>query len=144
MPAITPTNKRVIEHLVIVHYDYRALMRLTAALGEMRYDVTSAESPDVLQTALRLTKDEPASMILGLRGNENVVDVRELLCAASEYDVRLLFLVREPPPRAPLARVVRAHGAAILGEGEAPIVIASTLVAMTTREVQGPSPLSKS
>ncbi len=140
MPAVTPANKRLIDQLVVVHYDYRALMRLTAALGEMRYSVISAESEDVLPTALRLANDQPAAMIVGLRGDENVADIRELLAKASNKGV--LFLVREPPPRAALARVINAYGSAILREDEAPIVMASTLVALLTTREDGESSFS--
>lgn len=119
---------RTAEEIVVVHSDYSGLMKLTVALGEMRYRVTSAESKTALRTARRMTAIDPAAMIIALDGTENVAEIRELLAMSGR--TKFVFLADAMPPHAALARVVNGHGSTIISRDEAPVVIVSTLVAL--------------
>lgn len=124
----TTVPRRRRPEVVIVHKDERALMTLAVALSDAPYEVTASEPADTLQTALRFVQHEPAAMIVALRGNELINDIRDLLSASDE--TAFVFLIPEMPPRAALARVMNTHGAAILCADEPTVVVVATLVAL--------------
>ncbi len=135
MTSTTASDGRLTDQIVIVHGDYHALMELTVALSEMRYRVTSAESRTALDTARQLARIDPAAMVVALDGSENVAEMRALLSIGRW--TKFVFLVPEMPPHAALARVVNAHGSAILWKEESPVVIAATLVALLAQRTDG-------
>jgi hypothetical protein len=114
--------------VVLVGPALGALMRLALPFSEMRYGVTTIEAERPLRAAQRWLRTAPAAMIIVLDGDENIADVRTVLDASN--DARCLFLIPDLPPRAALARVVSAHGGAIVGSEESAAVIAGTLVAL--------------
>jgi len=114
--------------VVIVHHDERALMTLAVAFSDGPYEVTVAEPVDTVGRARRLVARHPAAMIVALRGGELIPDIRSLLSISDR--TAFLFLVPEMPPHAALARVVNAHGSAILSASEPTIVIVATLVGL--------------
>jgi hypothetical protein len=126
---MTPNDVRSTPHgVVLVGPALGALMRLTLPFSEMRYGVTTIEAERPLRAAQRWLRTAPAAMIIVLDGDENIADVRTVLDASN--DARCLFLIPDLPPRAALARVVSAHGGAIVGSEESAAVIAGTLVAL--------------
>jgi hypothetical protein len=134
MPT-TASVRRVRREVVIVHEDERALMTLAVALSSAPYEITAAEPADTLQTARRLIQHQPAAMIVALPGNELISDIRELLSASDR--TALLFLIPDMPPRAALARLVNAHGAAILSAQEPTVVVVATLFALLASRSTG-------
>ena len=127
-------QRELSDEVVIVHTDALAMMRLTAALAGMHYKVTAVDARRAIERAQWVVErqGDPLAMILSLDGSENVVEIRGLLTSAPR--TRFLFLAPQMPPRAPVARIVNAHGAAILSRDEAPVVIVSTLVALLSRQ----------
>jgi hypothetical protein len=123
-----PTD--LLDEIVVVHTDQRALMDLTAALAGMRYKVVAIDAMRAIRTAERVAARQPVAMILSLDGKENVAEIRALTETAPE--TKFLFLVPQMPPRAAVARIVNAHGSAILGHDEPAIVVVGTLVALLT------------
>jgi hypothetical protein len=115
-------------NVILVGEDYELLMELAVGLRGTPCTVTVAESERPLARALQLVGYWPKAMLVMLDGLETVVDVRALLSGSPE--TRFVFIVPQMPPRASLARVVREHGGAILSRGDAPIVVAATLVAL--------------
>jgi hypothetical protein len=101
----------------------------------MRYKVTAVDSLRAIDSAPPVARSRPLAMIVSLDGSENVVEIRSLLIAAP--DTRFLFLAPQMPPRAPVARILNAHAAAILQQDEPPIVVVSTLVALLSQEHVG-------
>ncbi len=118
--------------VVIVQTDPAAMMRLSAALASMRYKVTAIDALRAIDAARSFAEGGALSMIVALDGSENVLEIRSLLGAAT--GTHFLFLAPEMPPRAPVARILNAYGAAILHHDEAPVVVVSTLVALLSRE----------
>jgi hypothetical protein len=114
--------------VVIVHHDERTLMTLAVAFSDGPYEVTVAEPVDTIGRARRLAARHPAAMIVALRGDELITDVRALLTASDR--TAFVFLVPGMPPHAALARVVNSHGSAILGGDEPTIVIVATVVGL--------------
>jgi hypothetical protein len=131
----TPAPRRRRREVVIVHKDERALMTLAVALSDAPYEVTASEPADTLETARRLARHEPAAMIVALRGNELISDLRELLSVSDQ--TAFLFLIPEMPPHAALARIMNAHGAAILCADAPTIVIVATVVALLASRSPG-------
>ena len=123
--------------IVLIGTSLASLMRLTLPFSEMRYGVTTIEAERPLRAAQRWLRTAPAAMIIVLDGDENMADVRALLEAGG--DARCLFLVADLPPRAALARIVSAHGGAIVGSEESAAVIAGTLVALLTDRAEEPA-----
>jgi hypothetical protein len=115
-------------NVILVGDDSAILMELAVGLHGTPHTVTVAESPRPLARALQLAAHRPTAMLVALDGRENVVDVRLLL--ASSPETRFLFVVPRMPPRAPLARVVREHGGAIVSGADAPVVVVATFVAL--------------
>jgi hypothetical protein len=124
----TALPRRARREVVIVHQDEGALMNLAVALSDAPYEVTASEPADTLHTARRLTQHEPAAMIVALPGNELISDIRELLAVSGR--TAFLFLIPDMPPRPALARLVNAHGSAILSAHEPTVVVVATLVAL--------------
>ncbi len=114
-------------NVILVGDDSAILMQLAVGLRGTAHTVTVAESSHPLARALQLAAHRPTAMLVALGGRENVVDVRLLL--ASSPETRFVFIVPQMPPRAPLARVVREHGGAIVSGADAPVVIMATIVA---------------
>jgi hypothetical protein len=114
--------------VVIVHHDERALMTLAVAFSDGPYEVTVADPVDTLGRACHLVARRPASMIVALRGDELITEVRALLSIS--YRTSFLFLVPHMPPRAALARVVNAHGSSILSASEPTVIIVATLIGL--------------
>jgi hypothetical protein len=115
-------------NLILVGDDCGILMELAVGLRGTAHTVTVAQSARPLARALQLVAHWPTAMVVTLDGLENVVDVRALLSSSPE--TRFVFIVPQMPPRAPLARVVREHGGAIVSRGDAPVVVVATLVAL--------------
>ena len=123
--------------VVIVHHDERALMTLAVAFSDGPYEVTVADPVDTLDRARRLVARHPSVVIVALRGDELIPEIRSLLALSDQ--TAFLFLVPKMPPHAALARVVNAHGSAILGAGESTIVIVATVVGLVAqRSPAGP------
>jgi len=116
------------ERIVIVDSNPRALMELTVAMSAMRFGVTAIEPRVPLSAASRLARQRPAAMVVALDCDENLSDIRSLLAGAPE--TKVVFLVPAMPPKAALMRVVNEHGATVLAQEEAPMVLAATLVAL--------------
>lgn len=108
--------------------DLFLLSRLTAALDPAAF--TAYLLADGRAVRHLLHDEMPASelALFVLDGSENVTEVRSLM--AAHRSTRFLFLAPDYPPTAALARVVAAHGGAVLPKSEAPVVVAATLVAM--------------
>ena len=119
--------------VVLIHPEYRAIIELTAALGESRFNVISVISHDVPNAALDMARTAPDAMIIGLQGSESIVELRQALEASPR--TRCVLLVPEKPPSAALARMAAAHGAAILWQEELPVVVVSTLVSLLAQGV---------
>jgi CheY-like chemotaxis protein len=115
-------------NVILVGDDSAILMELAVGLRGTPHTVTVAESSHPLARALQLAAHRPTAMLVALDGRENVVDVRLLL--ASSPETRFVFIVPQMPPRAPLARVVREHGGAIVSGADAPVVVMATFVAL--------------
>jgi hypothetical protein len=115
-------------NVILVGDDSAILMDLAVGLRGTAHTVTVAESSHPLARAMQLAAYRPTAMLVTLDGHENVVDVRTLL--ASSPETRFAFIVPQMPPRAPLARVVREHGGAIVSGADAPVVIMATFVAL--------------
>jgi len=115
-------------NVILVGDDSAILMDLAVGLRGTPHTVTVAESSHPLARALQLAAHRPTAMLVALDGLENVVEVRVLLSSSPE--TRFVFIVPRMPPRAPLARVVREHGGAIMSGADAPVVIMATLVAL--------------
>jgi CheY-like chemotaxis protein len=118
-------------NVILVGDDYEILMELAIGLRSTPYSVTVAESARPLARALQLAAHWPKAMLVMLEGMENAVDVRALLSSSPE--TKFVLVVPQMPPRAPLARVVREYGGAILSRRDAPIVVVATLVALLAR-----------
>ncbi len=116
------------DQIVVVHSDYAELMKLTFALGEMRFSVTSSHAQRALRRAQKLAGLGPLALVVSLNGAETVIDVRELVSAAAPS--RVLFLAPRMPPRPAMARIVNEHGGAFLSRADSPIVVVSTLVSL--------------
>jgi hypothetical protein len=127
---MTPDHS-LADQILVVHSDYPELMKLTVALGEMRYRVTSAHATHALRRALRLATLRPRALIVSLDGRETVTDVRELVATAAPAPA--LVLSPRMPPRPAMARIVNEHGGAILARRESPIVVVSTLVSLVAQ-----------
>jgi hypothetical protein len=110
-------------------------MKLAVALSDAPYEVTASEPADTLHTARRLIQHEPAAMIVALPGNELISDIRELLSVSDR--TAFLFLIPNMPPRTALARLVNAHGSAILSAHEPTVVVVATLVALLASRSPG-------
>ncbi len=110
-------------------------MNLAVALSDAPYEVTASEPVDTLHTARRLIQHQPAAMIVALPGNELISDIRELLAVSEQ--TAFLFLIPDMPPRPALARLVSAHGSAILGAHEPIVVVVATLVALLASRSAG-------
>ena len=123
-----PSDPTALDQIVVVHSDYAELMKLTVALGEMRYHVTSAHATRALRRALQLAALVPRALVVSLDGKETVTDVRDLVTRAAPAPA--LLLSPRMPPRPAMARIVNEHGGAILARGESPIVVVSTLVSL--------------
>src|SRR5512140_3399074 len=109
------------EQIVVVHSDYPELMKITFALGEMRFAVTSSHAQRSLRRALQLAELGPVALVVSLDGAETVTDVRELLAKAAPSPA--LLLSPRMPPRPAMARIASEHGGAILARGESPLVV---------------------
>ena len=125
------------EQIVVVHSDYAELMKLTFALGEMRFAVTSSHAQRSLRRALQLAELGPVALVVSLDGAETVTDVRELLTKAAPSPA--LLLSPRMPPRPAMARIINEHGGAILARGDAPVVVVSTLVSLLAQHAGAPS-----
>ena len=120
--------------VVIVHHDDEALMTLAVAFSDGPYEITVTDAADTLVRARHLVTRHPVAMIVALRGDELLPDVRSLLTISK--DTRFLFLAPRVPPHAALARVVKEHGSAILGRYEPLVLIVATVVGL----LAGPAP----
>lgn len=116
------------QSIAIVAHDDAKLMRLVVAFGQMGYSVSASESHAIMGTARDVVRTSPAAMVVVLAGTENIVEIRELLTAGPA--TRFLFLMPDMPPTAALARLLNAHGAAVLARDDPSLVIVSTLVAL--------------
>jgi hypothetical protein len=114
--------------VILVDARLDALTSWGAALQGARYGVSLAEAPEPVRMARRLMQLRPAVIVIGLSGNESVVDLRDLL--EGHGDTRVLLLAPRMPVRAAFARVADRYDAVILSREEPPIVIASTVIAM--------------
>lgn len=123
------------ERVIIVDSDPRELMELTVALNAMRFGVTAIEPLVPLTAATRLARQCPAAMVVALSGDENLAEVRSLLERA--HQTKIVFLVPAMPPKAALVRIVNEHGATVLAQEEAPLVLAATLVALLAQRSYG-------
>ncbi len=126
-------SRRHTADVVVIHPGYRETIALTARLGENRFNVMSVISQDVPKASLELARTAPDAMIVGLRGSESVVELREVLQAS--VGTRFVILVPDMPPSAALARLAAAHGAAILWEEEQPVVVVSTLISLLAQGI---------
>lgn len=122
----TTARPELSDQIVVVHNDYAEMMKLTVALGEMRYRVTSAHATRALRRAVQLARLRPRALVVSLDGTENVTDVRELVETAAP----VLLLSPRMPPRPAMARMVAEQGGAILARGESALVVVSTLVSL--------------
>jgi hypothetical protein len=116
--------------VVLVGADFDRLLGLSLAIGASAYEVTILRSDDPLPDA-RNCPGAPAVMLVSLAGRENVADIRALLSVRSE--TRFLLLTPDHPPRAALARIVRAHGDVILSVDEPDVVVVATLIAINAK-----------
>jgi hypothetical protein len=122
----TTARPELSDQIVVVHNDYAELMKLTVALGAMRYRVTSAHATHALRRAVQLARLRPRALVVSLDGTETVTDVRELVETAAPAPA--LLLSPRMPPRPAMARIVNEQGGAILARGESALVVVSTLV----------------
>lgn len=125
----------VMEQVIIIDSDTRGLMELTVALSAMRFGVTAIEALVPLSAAARLARQRPAAMVVALHGEENLAEIRSLLERA--HETKVVFLVPAMPPKAALVRIVNEHGATVLAQEEAPLVLAATLVALLAQRSYG-------
>jgi hypothetical protein len=116
------------DNVILVGEDYGALMELAVGLHGMPYTVIVAQSARPLARASQLVAHWPKAMLVMLGGSDNPADVRALLSSSPE--TRFVFIVPQMPPRAPLARVVREYGGAIVSRADAAIVVVAALVAL--------------
>jgi hypothetical protein len=115
-------------NVILVGEDYGALMELAVGLHGMPYTIMVAQSARPLARASQLVAHWPKAMLVMLGGSDNLADLRALLSSSPE--TRIVFMVPQMPPRAPLARVVREYGGAIVSRADAAIVVVAALVAL--------------
>jgi hypothetical protein len=120
--------------LILVDANLDALAMWAAALRGTHFSVSLVEAVEPTQTARRMAALRPAAILVGLSGDESVVDLRNLLDTCTE--TRVLLLAPRMPVRAAFARVADRSRAVILSREEPPIVIASTVVAILASDTR--------
>lgn len=113
----------------IITSDAAFAMSVAVSLRSTPYQLTVIDRRSSRLSSATSHAAPPAAAVVELTG-ETVVEMRELL--RSWHAVRCLFVVRDMPLGAPLARIVKQHGGAILSKDEPPIVITARLIAMMT------------
>jgi hypothetical protein len=114
--------------LLLAGDDITLLGRLMSMLDPTAFEAYLLADALAVHNLAHSEMPESELTLIVLDGTENLADVRSLL--AAHRDTRFLFLAPDYPPTAALARVVAAHGGAVLPKSEAPVVVAATLVAM--------------
>lgn len=114
--------------VILVDANLNALSTWATAFQGAHFSVSLIETAQPMHTARRMATMRPAAILVGLTGDESVVDLRDLLDTCTE--TRVLLLAARMPVRAAFASVADRYHAVILSREEAPIVIASTVVAM--------------
>lgn len=113
----------------LVDEDRARAMALAMRLAATRYHVTVGDAAfGGLRCVRRCAAKRPAAIVYAMSGLENVVEMRNLM--ERSPTTRFVLLAPDFPPSAALARIVNAAGSVLLWAEEAPVVVASTLVAM--------------
>ena len=111
----------------MVGRNFERLIELSLLAQDFGVHLCPSEQP--LEDARhRLQQLHPQTAVVLLDGDENVVDLRELLEVSPE--TACVLLSPRFPPSTALARVVDACGGAILRQEELPLLVVATLTAM--------------
>ena len=116
--------------LVLLGPELKYLVELSVKLRSLSPNLTIQDSARPLATALNGALGDPIAAVICLTGVDNVADVRTVM--TSHPMTKFLFLTDRSPPRASLAHAMHSCGGEVLARRESSVVIAATLVAMTT------------
>jgi hypothetical protein len=113
--------------LILAGADLSRLLRIMRTAGAaFAVTVVHAAHPTL---GLKLSAEhEPSCAVVELEPAASVVDVRALL--ERSPGVRFVFLAENLPLRHAVARIIREGGHTVLGQDDAPVVIAATAMAL--------------
>lgn len=112
--------------LTVAAADLDWLLSVTHAAGSTFAVTIVHEAHPIAKLTVKL-EGRPNCAVVELDSHASVTDLRELFvrCPATRF-----VFVAELPPRHAVAGVIRAHGHAVLGRDEPPLVIAATVAAL--------------
>jgi hypothetical protein len=119
------------DEVVFIGSAFDRMLALSVALQGKNCDVTVIRARKTALGEAMACGLHPTAMLVTLDGTETVTEVRELMSALPE--TRILCVTPARPPSAALARIVRAHGGAILSADDADVVVVATLIAMSAK-----------
>jgi hypothetical protein len=117
-----------VQDVRIVTADARFAMSVAVSLRSTPYSVTFVDAGSSGLADAVGHGTPPVAAVVELTGTETVVELRDMLQRWPA--TRCLFVVRNMPLSATLARIAKQHGGVILAKDEPPIVITATLIAM--------------
>jgi hypothetical protein len=120
--------------VVIIGPSLESLLQISLLLDKRSYSIFVIEAKEPVGRLLLDGTGDPDAVVLHLTGSENVVDLRRL------FDVlphtRFLFLVKQLPLHAAVARIIASNGSTVLRSDESPVFAVATLVALLVGEAE--------